>query len=157
LLNLIESFRFGKLQSGDRKKATSHTSTFKTGKARNQTFEEIAGYKPNGFVLLNNGEAEQVQGMRITANFLPLLRVTPVLGRNFARNEEQRGSQKVALISYDFWQTRFGGEPNVLNRQESLNGEEFTIIGVLPQHFRVSTSIQGRRSCNDSRRRIRKS
>jgi putative ABC transport system permease protein len=102
---------------------------------RNQTFEEIAGYKPNGFVLLNNGEAEQIQGMRITANFLPLLKVTPVLGRNFERDEELRGSQRVALIGYDFWQTRFGGDTNVLNRQQSLNGEEFIIIGVLPQHF----------------------
>jgi hypothetical protein len=102
---------------------------------RNQTFEEIAGYKPNGLVLLNNGEAEQIQGMRITANFLPLLKVTPVLGRNFERDEELRNSQRVALIGYDFWQTRFGGDTNVLNRQQSLNGEEFTIIGVLPQHF----------------------
>ncbi|HJX88851.1 MAG TPA: ABC transporter permease [Pyrinomonadaceae bacterium] len=103
--------------------------------SRNQTFEEIAGYKLNGFVLLNNGEAEQIQGMRITANFLPMLKVTPVLGRNFVPDEEKRGSQKVALISYDFWQTQFGGDPNILNRQQSLDGQDFTIIGVLPQHF----------------------
>ena len=103
--------------------------------SRNQTFEEIAGYKLNGFVLLNNGEAEHIQGMRITANFLPLLKVRPVLGRNFVPDEEKRGSQKVALISYDFWQTQFGGDPNILNRQQSLDGQDFTIIGVLPQHF----------------------
>ena len=103
--------------------------------SRNQTFEDIAGYKLNGFVLLNNGEAEQIQGLRITANFLPLLKVTPVLGRNFVPDEEKRGSQKVALVSYDFWQTRFGGDSNILNRQQSLDGQDFTIIGVLPQHF----------------------
>ena len=49
-----------------------------------------------------NGEAEPVQGMRITANFLPLLKVNPIRGRNFEPDEEKRGSERVALLSYDF-------------------------------------------------------
>ena len=101
---------------------------------RNQSFDEIAGYKPNGFVLLTNDNAERVEGLRVTANFLPLLKVTPILGRNFVRDEERAGSQKVALVSYEFWQTRYGGDANILNRKQTLNGEDFQIIGVLPQH-----------------------
>ena len=62
--------------------------------SRNQTFEQIAGYKPNGFVLLENGEAEPVQGMRITANFLPLLKVNPIRGRNFEPDEENDGGYR---------------------------------------------------------------
>jgi hypothetical protein len=108
--------------------------------ARNQTFEQIAGYKPNGFVLLENGEAESVQGMRITANFLPLLKVNPIRGRNFQPDEEKRGSERVALLSYDFWQTRFGGNENILNQRQILNGEEYSIIGVLPQNFEFPLS-----------------
>ena len=108
--------------------------------SRNQTFEQIAGYKPNGFVLLENGEAEPVQGMRITANFLPLLKVNPIRGRNFEPDEEKRGSERVALLSYDFWQTRFGGNENILNQKQILNGEEYSIIGVLPQNFEFPLS-----------------
>jgi putative ABC transport system permease protein len=108
--------------------------------SRNQTFEQIAGYKPNGFVLLENGEAEPVQGMRITANFLPLLKVNPIRGRNFQPDEEKRGSERVALLSYDFWQTRFSGNENILNQKQILNGEEYSIIGVLPQNFEFPLS-----------------
>jgi len=108
--------------------------------ARNQTFEQIAGYKPNGLVLLENGEAEPVQGMRITANFLPLLKVNPIRGRNFQPDEEKRGSERVALLSYDFWQSRFGGNENILNQKQILNGEEYSIIGVLPQNFEFPLS-----------------
>jgi putative ABC transport system permease protein len=86
-------------------------------------------------VLLENGEAEPVQGMRVTANFLPLLKVNPIRGRNFQPDEEKRGSERVALLSYDFWQTRFGGNENILNKKQILNGEEYSIIGVLPQNF----------------------
>jgi putative ABC transport system permease protein len=113
--------------------------------SRNESFEEIAGYKPNGFVLLTNEEAERVDGMRVTANFLPLLKVTPILGRNFVRDEEKKGSPRVALVSYEFWQTRLGGDQNILNRKQSLNGEEYSIIGVLPQRFTfplVSSDVQ---------------
>jgi putative ABC transport system permease protein len=104
-------------------------------RSRNQTFEEIAGYKPNGFVITENGEAERIPGMRVTASFLPLLKVTPARGRNFLPEEEQPTSQHVAIISYDYWQSRFGGNENVLNQQLTLDGQPHTIVGVLPQSF----------------------
>ena len=109
-------------------------------RSRNQSFEEIAAYKGNGVIVAENGEAERIQGMRVTANFLPLLKVTPILGRNFQPEEEKRGSQKVSLLSYDYWKTRFGGDSNIINRQQVLNGEPYTIIGVLPQHFEFPLS-----------------
>jgi len=111
-------------------------------KSRNQSFEELAAYKPNGVIVSDKGEAERIQGMRITANFLPLLKVATILGRNFQPEEEKRGSQKVSLLSYDYWQTRFGGDPNIVNRQQVLNGENYTIIGVLPQHFEFPLSVK---------------
>ena len=104
-------------------------------RSRNQTFEEIAGYKPNGFVITENGEAERIPGMRVTASFLPLLKVTPTRGRNFLPEEEQPTSQHVAIISYDYWQSRFGGSENVLNQQLTLDGQPHTIVGVLPRSF----------------------
>src|SRR4051812_42201638 len=68
---------------------------------RNQSFEDIAAYKPHGFILSDNGDAQRIQGMRVTANFLPLLRISPLRGRNFVADEENRNSQKVVLLGYD--------------------------------------------------------
>ncbi|HSB27228.1 MAG TPA: ABC transporter permease [Pyrinomonadaceae bacterium] len=109
--------------------------------SQTRSFEGIAGYKSNGVVVNDNGEAERVDGMRVTANFLPLLRVAPIRGRNFQVDEEKVGSQKVALISYDYWQTRFGGNENVVGQQLTLNDQSFSIIGVLPQHFEFPLSV----------------
>jgi putative ABC transport system permease protein len=102
---------------------------------RNQSFEEIAAYKPNGMVVTENGEADRLPGMRVTANFLPLLRVTPTRGRNFVAEEEQPSAEPAAIISYDYWQSRFGGKENVLSQRLTLNGQPHDIVGVLPQGF----------------------
>jgi len=109
---------------------------------RNRSFETIAGYKSNGFVVSENGDAQRIEGMRVTANFLPLLRVSPIRGRNFQPDEERADSQRVALLSYDYWQSRFGGAENVIGQQISLNDESHTIIGVLPQHFEFPLSVK---------------
>ena len=78
-------------------------------RAQSSSFEAIAGYKPNGFTLLDE-QAERVQGMRVTANFLSLLKVKPVLGRDFQADEEKRGAKDVVIISHQFWQQRLGGD-----------------------------------------------
>jgi putative ABC transport system permease protein len=103
--------------------------------ARNQSFEAIAAYKPNGFILLNEGQAERIQGMRVTANFLSLIRVPLLQGRDFQPEEERRGAQPVVILSHGFWQSRFGGNEAALGQQVTLNGKPFTIIGVLPPGF----------------------
>jgi putative ABC transport system permease protein len=110
--------------------------------ARNRSFEAIAGYKPNGFVVTENGDAQRIEGMRVTANFLPLLRVSPIRGRNFQPEEERADAPKVTLLSYDYWQSRFGGAENVIGQQINLNDEPHTIIGVLPQYFDFPLSVK---------------
>jgi putative ABC transport system permease protein len=103
--------------------------------AQNQSFEAIAGYKPNGFTLLNEGQAERIQGMRVTANFLSLLKVNLLRGRDFQFEEEKRGAQPVVIISHQYWQNRLGGDEAALGQQLPLNGRSFTIIGILPPTF----------------------
>jgi len=110
--------------------------------SRNRSFEAIAGYKSNGFVVSENGDGQRIEGMRVTANFLPLLRVSPIRGRNFQPEEENANSQKVTLLSYDYWQSRFGGAENVIGQQISLNDEPHTIIGVLPRYFEFPLSVK---------------
>jgi len=102
---------------------------------RNQSFDRIAGYKPNGFILVGDDQAELIQGMRVTANFLSLLHIQPLRGRDFQPEEEKRGAQPVVILSYEFWQNRFGGDDSTLGRQLSLNGKPFTVIGILPPAF----------------------
>ncbi len=103
--------------------------------AQSRSFASIGAYKPNGFTLLTAGQAERVLGLRVTVNFLSLLQVKLLRGRDFQTAEEKRGAPPVVILSHAFWQTRFGGSDAALGQQLSLNGREFTIIGVLPPGF----------------------
>ncbi len=109
-------------------------------RAQNHTFEAIAGYKPNPFTLVGE-QAERVQGMRVTASFLSLLKVKPLLGRDFQPDEEKRGANNVVIISHQFWQNRLGGNQNAVGSQLTLDGKPFTIIGVLPQDFEFPMAV----------------
>jgi putative ABC transport system permease protein len=104
-------------------------------RAQSRNFEAIAGYKTAGFILLNDEQAERLQGMRVTANFLSLLKVKPLRGRDFRVEEEKRGAEGVVIISHQFWQNRLGGSDAALGRRLDLNGKPFTVIGVLPPGF----------------------
>src|SRR5262245_61392727 len=104
-------------------------------RAQNRSFESIAGYKPNGFILLNEERAERLQGMRVTANFLSLLKVKPIRGRDFMVEEEKRGAEGVVIIGHQFWKNRLVGAETALWQSLTLNGKPFTIIGVLPPDF----------------------
>ena len=103
-------------------------------RAQSNSFEAIAGYKSNPFTLLAE-QAERVQGMRVTANFLALLKVKPLLGRDFQPDEEKRGARDVVIISHQFWQTRLGGNESVIGKDVTLDGKPFTVVGVLPADF----------------------
>ena len=109
------------------------------------SFESIAGYKRNDFTLMGE-QAERVSGMRVTSDFLSLLKVKPVLGRDFLSEEEKPGSKDVAIVSHRFWQNRLSGVASALGKEISIDGKSFTLIGVLPQDFefplaRTSTEV----------------
>ncbi len=112
-------------------------------RAQTRSFEEIAGYKNNGFTLFED-QAERISGMRVTANFLSLLKVKPILGRDFQVEEEKRGAKDVVIISNSFWRNRLGGDSSAIGKDLNLDGKQFTIIGVLPGDFEfpLSTSTE---------------
>src|SRR5215204_6233686 len=110
-------------------------------RAQSHSVEAIAGYKRNGFTLLHD-QAEQVQGMRVTANFLSLLKVKPVLGRDFQFEEEKRGAKDVVIIGHQFWQKRLGSDEGAVGKDVTLDGKPFTIIGVLPGDFEFPPATQ---------------
>lgn len=103
----------------------------------NRTFSEMAIARRYGFSLTGKGEAEQVNAEFITRNFFSLLGVDPILGRTFTPEEEQPGAAPVALISEGLWQRKFNASPAVLGQSMTLDGREYTIVGVTPASFRL--------------------
>jgi putative ABC transport system permease protein len=93
-------------------------------------FESLAGENFFAFTLTGLGDAVQVFGGRLTANYFDVLGVHPILGRNFLPEEEEGAD--VALVTKNFWQKRLGGDPNVIGRSITLDGMSHTIVGVLP-------------------------
>src|SRR5262245_14932537 len=104
---------------------------------RTQTtlFEGFAAYTGSDLNLTGAGAPIRVSGVRMSANGLQLLRAKPILGRTFAPEEEQTGKDKVIVLTYQFWQRQFAGSNDVLGHTVSLNGQPYTVIGVLPQGF----------------------
>jgi putative ABC transport system permease protein len=103
----------------------------------NHAFSAMAITRSNGFSLTGMGEAEQVNAEFTSSDFFPLLGVKPVLGRSFAPGEDQVGAGPVALISAGFWQRKFSGTPDVLGKSLTLNGKDYTIVGVIPASFHL--------------------
>lgn len=98
------------------------------------SFEAIAGihdrYARN---LIDAGRADRVVGAQVSANYLEVLRVSPLLGRDFAPGEDRIGFEnRVVILTHDWWQSRFGGDRTIIGRTLNFNRQSFTIIGVLP-------------------------
>ena len=119
---------------------TPAPANFIDWKSQNRSFEDMAATASASFNLTGDGEPERIAAQSVSANFFPLLGVQPLLGRSFLKNEEQPGSNKVALLSYPLWQTRYGGKSDIINRDIQLNGEKYTVIGVLPARFQFVES-----------------
>jgi predicted permease len=104
-------------------------------KAQNRVFEDMVAIDGRSFNLTDEGEPERVEAYAVTANFFPLLGVEPELGRVFTGEEDQPGRNNVALISYGLWQQRFGGDPALIGKEITLDGQKHVVIGVLPSGF----------------------
>ena len=99
---------------------------------------DIAAYTGGGAILSGRGDSERVFAPSASANFFSVLGVEPVLGRTFQAGEDKPGGPKITVITYATWQKRFGGDPNVVGQSLNLNGENYTVIGVLPASFQFA-------------------
>jgi predicted permease len=81
---------------------------------------------------------ENVIGLRVTQNLLPTLGVEPMLGRWFSLGEDREGADHEAILSYGLWVRRFSHDPNVLGKPITLNGEAYTVVGVMPPSFKFA-------------------
>ena len=103
----------------------------------NRTFSGMAIARPYSFSLTGKGEAEQVRTDFITRNFFSLLGVDPILGRTFTPAEEQPGAAPVVLISEGLWRRKFDGSPKILGQSMTLDGRDYTIVGIIPASFHL--------------------
>jgi putative ABC transport system permease protein len=111
---------------------------------QNQSFTEMAAYRFMPFTLTGEGEPEQIDGLIVSANFFSLLGVPAERGRIFQTDDGRAGATRVAVISHDFWQQRFGGDPNAIGKALTLNGEPVTLIGVMPRGFQDTSQSNER-------------
>jgi predicted permease len=106
--------------------------------AQNQSHEGMSLYSwPQGFNASGAGEPEQAAVLRTQANFFSLLGVEPLLGRAFLKGEDQAGKNRVAVLSYGFWQRHFGSREDAVGEALALNDEKYTVVGVMPAWFGV--------------------
>jgi len=110
-------------------------SVYFIDREQNTTFQDIGAYTGDSFSVTGIGEPEQVNGLDVTDGTLPLLGVVPAVGRLFTREDDSPGTPETVLISYGYWDQKFGGDPTVIGRSITADGKPRQIIGVLPQGF----------------------
>jgi predicted permease len=104
---------------------------------RSRSFEEIAGVWVTTGAITGNAEPEQVRLGLVTANFLPLLVAKPQLGRFFAPGEDRGGSPPLMILTDGLWRRQFGASPAIVGQTARFNGNNFTVVGVLPRDFKL--------------------
>jgi predicted permease len=102
---------------------------------QNHTMQDVGIYQDDSVSVTGLAEPEQVHALHVTDGTLPLLGIPPMLGRVFTKQDDSPGAPKTAVITYGYWQRKFGGDPNAIGRSILVDGESRQVIGVLPQRF----------------------
>jgi putative ABC transport system permease protein len=115
---------------------------FQDWKKQAHNFSEMAAYvdvATDGFNLTGEGEPERVKVAYATSNLFPMLGIRPVAGRTFAPSDDKPGSAPEVLLSHRLWQNHFGSDAAVVGRTIQLDGNGYTLAGVLPGNFKLSS------------------
>ena len=105
---------------------------------QNQVCEGIAAYTGGGAIMTGRGEPERILAPAATANFFSVLGVEPIIGRTFQPGEDKPGAALVTVLSYGMWQRSFGGDKGIIGQSLTLNGDSYTVVGVLPASFQFA-------------------
>ena len=129
-----DDFSFAEIEELRAQAAASAAGATAGGQTR--AFESITALSVWNNALAEPGQpAERLQSIDASADFFATFRVQPMLGRAYTADEEVPGRNQVAVLSHALWQTRFGGDPNIIGRTLRLNAEPVTVIGVMPASF----------------------
>jgi putative ABC transport system permease protein len=108
---------------------------YATLRDRGDVFRNLAIHTAGEAVYRTEDQAEVIQAGLATHELLPVLGISPVLGRWFVESDDVRGAAPVAVLSHDFWRSRFGGDSNVVGRVIAMDSARYTVVGVLPPAF----------------------
>lgn len=122
----------------NRVESAASVPNFQDWQTQQSVFEQLAASELNTFNLTGSGEPQRVPAARISANLVPMLGLAPLHGRSFLPEEEKSGNNRVALVSYALWQRQFAGDPSLVNKTIQLNGEPYTVIGIMPREFQFT-------------------
>jgi len=110
---------------------------FRDWRKDNRTFSMMGISRSYSYSLTGRGEAEQVIAEFISSDYLAVLGVKPVIGRLFAEGEDEIGASPIVLIGEGFWNRKFGAAPDIVGQGLTLDGQTFTIVGVVPASFKL--------------------
>jgi putative ABC transport system permease protein len=99
---------------------------------QSRSLDALVEYHNMQFILLGRAEPEQVETGVVSWNFFDVFGVKPLVGRNFAPDDEKQGAPAVLLLSFEYWERSFGGDPTVVGKVFRMNDKPHTVIGVLP-------------------------
>lgn len=123
-------------------KDTPAPANFIDWRDQNQVFESMAAVDSKTLNLTGTGEPEKIECKRLSANFFPMLGVEPILGRSFLPEEDQPGAARVVIMNYGLWQRRFGSDADIVGKTLTLDGQAYTVIGVMSKEFRFPDAFQ---------------
>jgi putative ABC transport system permease protein len=101
----------------------------------NTTFQGLAAVTTLNTSLMDHGEAQFVQGLRVSADIFNLLGARPSAGRLLVPDDDRPGAPRVVVLSAGLWQRSFGGRQDAIGQTVSINGQSYTVVGVLPAGF----------------------
>jgi predicted permease len=102
---------------------------------QNKVFQVVGYYLYADYALSSGVPPERLDGVQISGNMLALLGIQPAIGRAFMAQEIQPGHDHEAIVSFSLWQRRFGGNPGLIGQAIQLDGEPYTVIGIMPRNF----------------------
>src|SRR5580693_8274349 len=114
---------------------------FRDWRKDNRTFQSMAISRSTTYSLTGLGDAEEVPTELVSSDLFPMLNVRPVLGRLIAPGEDEVGAAPIALISEGLWARKFGSSPSVLGKSVTLDGRDYTIVGVVPASFSLNINM----------------
>src|SRR5689334_17375345 len=94
-------------------------------------FQELGAWRRSNVTVTTGGEPQRLSRLETTATVLPVLRIRPVLGRNFSADEDRSGGPKVAILFESIWRSRFGADPAIIGRPITLDGVPYVVVGVI--------------------------
>jgi putative ABC transport system permease protein len=104
--------------------------------AQMHSLEDLTGFQSQSVNLTGGERPDRVRGAFVTANFFKVFNLPPFIGRTFAEGEDRQGGEKLAVVNEKMWQERLNGDPNLTSKKLILNGEPYSVIGVVPSSFK---------------------